>query len=594
MRRALISGALLLAAAAFIFLSTGASKGTAQGTYKIELQNAFGLVSGADFKVAGVPAGTIKAINLDQKSLNAVVTIQVTRNGFGQFHQDASCESRPESLIGEYFVDCNPGTSGPVLKAGSTIPVSHTQSTIPADLLQNTMRLPYRQRFSLIVNELGAAAAARSGDIQSALHRAVPALDETDNLLNLLANDSTTLQALTKDSNSVITALANNSKNVNKFIDVAGKTAADTSTQQANLRTSLQRLPGLLQQLKPTMAQLGTTVTTNEPVLQNLHAASGQIDRLLTDLPAFSKSATPAIKSLGRASVTGKAAVTAATPTVRDLNAFAKPTPELAGNLAIVLHDLDDPSRAVERDPRSPGGNGFTGLEALLGYVFNQTLAINTYGPEGHILAVDAFVSPMCSAYATPATVALALKQYGPSYRQCYSWLGPNQPGVNETDPSDPSAPVPDPGGSPPGERGPSTSASRLTAAEVKDAINANKKQAAAQKTKSAKGKKKGRSAGNPVNPSANSPSAPAAGSGSSSGGAGGSTGTGGGTGGPPIDLGKTIGQVLQGTVGGGPSPSVPTPAVPAPATPTAPSASGSSSSSGSSAQQLLNYLLSP
>ena len=280
-------------------LSTGASKGTAPGTYKIEFQNAFGLVTGADFKVAGVPAGTIKAINLDQKTLNAVVTIQVSRAGFGQFHQDAICESRPQSLIGEYFVDCNPGSSGPVLKAGATIPVSHTQSTIPADLLQDIMRLPYRQRFTLIVNELGAAAAARSGDIQAALHRAVPALDETDNLLNLLANDSTTLQTLTKDSNSVITALANNSKNVNKFIDVAGKTAADTSTQQANLRTSLQRLPGLLEQLKPTIGQLGTTVTTNEPVLQNLNQASGQIDRLLTDLPAFSKSAKPAHQVAG-------------------------------------------------------------------------------------------------------------------------------------------------------------------------------------------------------------------------------------------------------------------------------------------------------
>jgi ABC-type transporter Mla subunit MlaD len=152
MKRVLISGALLLAAAAFVVLATGASKGTAQGTYKVEFQNAFGLVTGADFKVAGVPAGTIKAIGLDQKTLNAVVTIQVTRSGFGQFHQDASCESRPESLIGEYFVDCNPGSSGPVLKAGSTIPVNHTQSTIPADLLQDTMRLPYRQRFSLIVN----------------------------------------------------------------------------------------------------------------------------------------------------------------------------------------------------------------------------------------------------------------------------------------------------------------------------------------------------------------------------------------------------------------------------------------------------------
>ena len=595
MRRALISGALLLAAAAFIFLATGASKGTAQGTYKIELQNAFGLVTGADFKVAGVPAGTIKAISLDQKSLNAVVTVQVNRAGFGQFHQDASCQSRPESLIGEYFVDCNPGSSGPALKAGATIPVSHTQSTIPADLLQDTMRLPYRERFSLIINELGAAAAARSGDIQTALHRAVPALDETDNLLNLLANDSSTLQALTKDSNSVITALANNSKNVNKFIDVAGKTAADTSTQQANLRSSLQRLPGLLTQLKPTMAQLGTTVTTNEPVLRNLNQASGQIDRLLTDLPSFSKSAKPAIRSLGHASVTGKAAVTAATPTVRDLNTFAKPTPELAGNLAIVLHDLDDPSRAVERDPRSPGGNGFTGLQALLGYVFNQTLAINTFGPEGHVLAVDAFVSPMCSSYATPATIALAIKQYGPAYRQCYSWLGPNQPAVNETDPSDPNAPVPDPGGAPPGQSGPSTSAGRLTAAMVRDAINANKKQAASQKTKSGKGKHKGKgkSAANPNGTNSGTPSSSAPTSSTPSGsGSGSGTGSGSGSGGPPIDLGKTIGQVLQGTVGGGPAPSTPTPVVPAPTPPS--TGSGSSSSSGGTAQQLLNYLLSP
>jgi virulence factor Mce-like protein len=585
MKRILISGALLLAAAAFVFLSSGASKGTAQGTYKIEFQNAFGLVTGADFKVAGVPAGTIEGIGLDQKTLNAVVTIQVNRAGFGQFHQDASCQSRPESLIGEYFVDCNPGTSGPVLKAGATIPVNHTQSTIPADLLQDTMRLPYRQRFSLIVNELGAAAAARSGDLQAALHRAVPALDQTDNLLNLLANDSTTLQALTKDSNSVITALANNSQNVNKFIDVAGKTAADTSTQQANLRTSIKRLPGLLEQLKPTIAQLGTTVTTNEPVLQHLNQASGQLNRLLTDLPAFSKSAKPAIKSLGQASVTGKAAVTAAAPTVKDLNAFAKATPELAGNLAIVLHDLDDPSRAVEPDPRSPGGKGFTGLQALLGYVFNQTLAINTYGSEGHMLAVDAFVSPMCSSYATPATVALAIKQYGPAYRQCYSWLGPNQPGVNETDPSNPSAPVPDPGGAPPGQSGPSTSASRLTAAMVRSAINANKKQPAATKTKKGKGKGKGK--GN----AANNPNIPSSSTGNGSPSTTGSSSSSGGGAAPPIDLGKTIGQVLQGTVGGTPAPTIPTPTVPAPTT--SPSPSGSSPSGGS-AQQLLNYLLSP
>src|ERR1700739_424718 len=241
MRRVLLSGVLLAAAAAFVFLAAGASKQSSAGTYKIEFDNAFGLVTGADFKVSGVPAGTIAAINLDPKTLHAVVTVQVTKPGFGQFHSDANCESRPESLIGEYYVDCNPGTSGRVLKAGSTIPVTDTQSTIPADLLQNIMRLPYRQRFTIIVNERGAAAAARGGDLQAALQRAVPALTETDALLNLLANDSTTLQNLTRDSNSVITALANNSKNVNRFITEADRTAVATASQQANLRTTLAR-----------------------------------------------------------------------------------------------------------------------------------------------------------------------------------------------------------------------------------------------------------------------------------------------------------------------------------------------------------------
>ena len=54
---------------------------------------------------------------------------------------------------------------------------------------------------------------------QAALRRAVPALTETDNLLNLLANDSQTINHLNVNADTVITALANNSKDVQNFID---------------------------------------------------------------------------------------------------------------------------------------------------------------------------------------------------------------------------------------------------------------------------------------------------------------------------------------------------------------------------------------
>src|SRR6202043_1386079 len=127
-------------------------------------------------------------INGQSSACNALVTVQVAQSGFGSFHTDASCQSRPQSLIGEYFLNCDPGNSGPLLRPGGTIPVSQTQATIPADLLQDINRMPYRERLTLILNELGAAVAGNAGNLQAALQRAVPALTQTDNLLNLLAN----------------------------------------------------------------------------------------------------------------------------------------------------------------------------------------------------------------------------------------------------------------------------------------------------------------------------------------------------------------------------------------------------------------------
>ena len=137
----------------------------------------------------------------------------------------------------------------------------------------------------------------------------MPALTETDNLLNLLANDSTTLQNLTRDSNTVITALANNSTNVERFINEADRTATATATQDANLRLTFQNLPGVLEQLRPAMAKLGTTVDHQHAGAQQPQPSAGQLNRFFTDLPGFSRSSRPALKSLGKASVTGKTAV---------------------------------------------------------------------------------------------------------------------------------------------------------------------------------------------------------------------------------------------------------------------------------------------
>jgi virulence factor Mce-like protein len=580
MRRILASAAVVVASAAVVLLALGGfgggSAASSDPTYTIELNNAFGLITGEQFKVAGVPAGSITAINLDQKTLNARVTVQVTATGYGTFHQNATCQSQPQSLIGEYFISCNPGTAAsPVLPNGGLIRVSHTFSTIPADLLQNVMRMPYRERLTLIVNELGAAVAGNPANLQSAIERAVPALTQTDRVLAQLAGDSQTLQDLTTTANSVITALANNGRNIRRFIVAANNTAVASAQQRANLRATFHDLPGFLAQLRPDLADLGAAANANLPVLTNLNASGGEISRLVSDLVPFSHAAKPALKSLGQASVTGRQAVVAAGPAVADLNHFAKPTPELAGNLAIILHDLDLQSKAVEPNPASPGGKGYSGLQALLQYVFNQTNAIDYFSQFGHMLALDAFVNE-CSGYQTPQTVATSLHLLGPSFRRCYSWLGPNQPGINEQDPTNPSAPVPDPGGEPPGVYGTNTTPTGPSAPAIA-ARHATHRARAKRRHARSRG---ARPAPAPTPPAAGAPSGTGSGSGS---GSGSRSGSGSGSSSPPPpsgpgalgSVGSAIGKLIGGILGGG-------------------SSSGSSQSSSSQAQQLLNYLLAP
>ena len=125
----------------------------------------------------------------------------------------------------------------------------------------------------------------------------------------------------------------------------------------------------------------------------------------------------------------------AAKPTIAELSKASKHMPELGNNLAIVAGHLHDRNFAVEKDPRSPGGKGYTGFEALLSYVYDQSMAINTFDSNGYMLKVNLFLSE-CSDYQSLASLKEKLKTDPAFYQRCAAILGPNQPGITQPDPS--------------------------------------------------------------------------------------------------------------------------------------------------------------
>ena len=160
--RRLLTALAVLAGVVVVAVLVGAGGDGAQKTYEIEFDSGFGLVEGGDLKIGGVKAGKTTSFEIQRKEPYRVLAkAQVTEPGFDSLREDARCEVRAQSLIGEYFVECQPGSSDERLPDGGRVPVEQTSSTIPIDLVNDIMRRPYRDRLRLIVAELGAGLAGR-------------------------------------------------------------------------------------------------------------------------------------------------------------------------------------------------------------------------------------------------------------------------------------------------------------------------------------------------------------------------------------------------------------------------------------------------
>ena len=430
MRRVLGTFVVLLAAGVIVVLGGGASGGGSSGgagnVFKVELDNAFGLTEGGDFKVAGVRAGKIRSMELDTRTKRAIVEFEITQDGFGSLRADTRCAVAPQSLIGEYYVDCQPGRSARKLTPGSTIPVERTEGTIPPDLVNNMLRRPYRERLSFILAELGAGVAGNADNLNAALRRANPALRETNRVLALLAKQNQTLADLTRDADRVVGDLAENRTDVARWVTEARDTARASAERDRDLAAGFERLPTFLRELRPTMAELGRTAEAQGPALRNLSASAQQLERLLRNIPPFAEASRPAIDALAKASKEGRSAVKPATATVQELDKYSRGVPELGKNLAIILEHLDDRRFSAELDPRSPGGRGYTGIEALLQYVFDQTMSTNVHDGNVHILKAQPFEGE-CAAYAD-------IEAAKEKASRCSTALGPNVIGLSFPD----------------------------------------------------------------------------------------------------------------------------------------------------------------
>ena len=98
-------------------------------TYDVtaEFTNIGGLKDRAPVKLAGVRIGTVEAVKLDQKSMDAKVTMAIS-DRYNEIPADSYAKIMTSGLLGDQFISISPGGSPRNLKNGSML--ENTQSAL--------------------------------------------------------------------------------------------------------------------------------------------------------------------------------------------------------------------------------------------------------------------------------------------------------------------------------------------------------------------------------------------------------------------------------------------------------------------------------
>ncbi|HEX7059222.1 MAG TPA: MlaD family protein [Solirubrobacterales bacterium] len=399
MRKGLIAALLVAAVVAVVLLASGGGGSSDGYTVRAIFDSGGFMVQGEEVRVAGANVGEIESVDVTAPGetvgytaagkpvatpAKAVIVMKITDPGFQDFRSDASCLIRPQSLIGEKFVDCRPtlprapgSEPPPPLKkvpdgepgAGQyLLPLENNSTSVDPDLINDIQSLPYAQRFRIIFNELGAGLAGRGDDLEEVVKRANPVLRDADRIFGILRDQRRELAQLAADSEQVLGPLSRERAHFAGFFSNAGASAQATAEKGTQLQAALSKFPEFLRQFRTTMTSLKGFSDAAAPVFSNLDDATPAFTEATRLLKPFSAASTVALKSLGATGEIAGPKFRAADPIVKKARDLAKSGAHPTSQLAKFLVNIK----------QTGGWNG------LLDLIYNTTAVVNGFDKYGH------------------------------------------------------------------------------------------------------------------------------------------------------------------------------------------------------------------
>jgi phospholipid/cholesterol/gamma-HCH transport system substrate-binding protein len=290
---------------------------------------------GQTVRVAGVRVGDLSKVEYEDG--NAVVTMDIDRKFLPVYH-DATVLLRPKTGLKDMFLELDPGTNSDPnsdqdeYEDGDTIPVANTAPDTNVDQVLAALDGDTRAYLRLLLVGGGQGLNGRGKDLGELLGSLGPinrglarlnsaVAERKQNLANLIHNmnilwervgqDGDGIEQLVTASNQALGAIAQESPDVERTVDLLGPTLATT-------RGALQKTEDLAEVLGPALNSLRPFARKLKPVNDSLgNLARRTIGPIKDDIRPFVRNAREPVRNLRPAAQN----LVAATPRLTTLGA---------------------------------------------------------------------------------------------------------------------------------------------------------------------------------------------------------------------------------------------------------------------------------
>ncbi len=339
---------------------------------RAEIADAAGLRRNSAVKVGGATGGRVTDVTLTRRD-TALVTMRLDEEA-APIGAGATARARPVNLLGEKFVDLDPGDVRRPRASASTIPLERTASPVELDDVLNALAPDVRARLRILVNEAGVALAGRGADLNALLAHLPPALDELGRTVDDLGRDNARMRRLIVAGERVVRDVDGRRDDLAELVVQADAALRVTARRRAALGATIDRAPRALAQLGRTVGVLADSADRLVPAARRLRASAPALRETLLRAPGFADDARGTLR-------TARAVAPALTRLGREGTGPVGRLEPLTGDLTRLAAELEPVTATLDRT-----------IADALGFVHGYARAQQERDGLGHVLRLRLIV----------------------------------------------------------------------------------------------------------------------------------------------------------------------------------------------------------